>query len=93
MRLNFVTNPGFGVNRFGSKSKRNCSILAPGAGHGFRQNRVDFIQYLALIGTLRKNLVVDTVFAGAFHQVADFKIVFVFECFFLHLDMFKQVEI
>jgi len=50
---------------------------------------VDFIQYLALIGTFGKSLLVDAFFAGAFDQVADFEIVFEFEYFFWHFEMFQ----
>jgi hypothetical protein len=66
--------------------KIESSIFAPGAGDGFRQNRVDFIQHLALIGTLWKDLLVDAFFAGAFHQIADFEIVFKFKSFFCHAN-------
>jgi len=60
------------------------SLLTPAAGYGFRQHRVDFIQYLALVGTLGEGLLIDTFFAGAFDQIADFEIVFKFKCFFCH---------
>ena len=80
---------GSGLIGPGSDPIGTYSILAPGTGHGFRQDRVDFIQHLALIGTFWESLLVDTFFAGAFHQIADFEIIFVFECFFWHLDMFQ----
>ena len=62
----------------------NYALLTPGAGHGFGQHRVDFIQYLALVGTLGEGLLIDTFFAGAFDQIADFEVVFKFEYFFCH---------
>ena len=45
---------------------------------------MDFVQHLASIGTLGKGLVVDAFFAGAFHQIADFEVIFKFEWFFRH---------
>ncbi len=69
------------------------SILASSAGYGFRQYRVDLIQHLALIGTLWEGLLVDAFFAGAFHQIADFEIVFKFKYFFWHYSIFQQVKI
>jgi len=62
----------------------NYALFTPAAGYGFSQHRVDLIQQLALIGTLGKGLLVDTFFAGAFYQVTDFKIVFIFKHFFCH---------
>jgi len=54
---------------------------------------VDFIQHLALIGTLGKGLLVDAFFAGAFDQIADFEIVFKFKRFFCHYNVFQRVKI
>ena len=45
---------------------------------------MDFVQHFTLIGTLGENLAVDALLAGAFHQIADFEIVFKFEGFFGH---------
>jgi hypothetical protein len=69
------------------------SLLTPGAGNAFSQDRVDFIQYLALIGTLWESLLVDAFFAGAFHQITDFEIVFKFKRFFCHYNVFQRVKI
>jgi len=66
-------------------------LLAPAAGHGFRQHRVDFIQHFALVGTLGEGLLIDTFFAGAFDQIADFEIVFKFEYFFCHFFICQYV--
>jgi hypothetical protein len=59
-------------------------LLAPGAGNGFRQQGMDLVQYFALIRTLGEGLLVDALLAGAFHQIADFEVVFEFKWFFRH---------
>jgi hypothetical protein len=71
----------------------NYSLFTPGAGNAFSQDRVDFIQYLALIGTLWESLLVDAFFAGAFDQITDFEIVFKFKRFFCHYNVFQRVKI
>jgi len=45
---------------------------------------VNFIQYRALVGTFWEGFLIDAFFAGAFHQIADFEIIFIFENFFCH---------
>jgi hypothetical protein len=61
------------------------SILPAGTGNSFRQYFVNFIQKIAMIGTLGEGFLPDTFFAGALNQVSDFEIVFEFEIFFLAL--------
>jgi len=45
---------------------------------------MDLVQLLAFVTALGKGLFAETFFAGAFNQVADFEVVFVFESFFWH---------
>jgi len=74
-------------------SCNNYALLTPGTGHRFHQNRVDFIQHLAVIGTLGESLLVDAFFAGAFHQIADFKIVFKFKGLFCHCISHQYIKL
>jgi hypothetical protein len=62
------------------------SLFASGAGHGFGQHGMDFVKYLALIRAFGKRFLVNAGLAGAFHQISDFKIVFIFKYFFYHLS-------
>jgi len=45
---------------------------------------MDFIQHLAFGTALREGLLAAALFAGAFNQIPDFKIEFIFEPFFQH---------
>ena len=45
-----------------------------GAGYGFRQNSMNLIQQVAGVHTLWKRLPVVTLQAGAFDQIANFKV-------------------
>jgi hypothetical protein len=63
---------------------RLLKIITTGARNGFGQNRMDFIQKVAVVRTLRKSSFPDAIFAGAFNEVADFEIISVFEDFFCH---------
>jgi hypothetical protein len=45
---------------------------------------MDFIQKVAVIGALWEYLFLNAILAGAFHEVADFEIISVFELFFCH---------
>jgi hypothetical protein len=60
--------------------------VAPGTGNGFGQDRVDLIQQFTFGAALRKGFSADALFAGAFYQIADFEIVFIFEPFFCHFS-------
>jgi hypothetical protein len=53
---------------------------------------MNLIQQFALVGALRKGFVVDTCFAGAFHQVSDLKIVFKFKRLFCHIHSDSSVD-
>ena len=46
---------------------------------------MDFVQQTAFGSTFGKSLFQDTLLAGTFDKISDFKIVFVFEIFFYHL--------
>jgi len=61
-------------------------MLAPGAGYRLGQGGVNFIQQVAFRGTFGKGLFEDTLLAGTFNQITDFKIVFVFKIFLCHFD-------
>jgi len=54
---------------------------------------VNFIQNFALVGTFWEGFLIDAFFAGAFNQIADFEIIFVFEYFFWHNYIFQYVKI
>ena len=68
-------------------------LFTTGAGYGFRQDRVNFIQHLALIGAFGEYLLVDAGFTGAFNQIADLKVVFEFEFFFCHFDSYNRFRL
>jgi len=57
---------------------------SPGAGYGLGQGRVDLVQQDAFRRTLREGLFLNAFFAGAFYEIPDFKIVFIFKWFFDH---------
>jgi hypothetical protein len=57
----------------------------PGAANRLGQRRVNFIQQVALGGAFGQGLFQDTGFAGAFYQISDFKIVFIFKIFLNHI--------
>jgi len=61
-------------------------LPAPGAGDGFGQNRVNFIQYFTFGAAFREGLSVDAFFAGTFDQIPDFEIIFIFKSFFCHFS-------
>jgi hypothetical protein len=45
---------------------------------------MDLVQLFAFVAALWEGIFAETFFAGAFDQVADFEVVFVFENFFGH---------
>jgi len=65
----------------------SCHIIVlftAGAGYGLGQGRMDFVQQTAFGSTFGKSLFQDTLLAGTFYKISDFKIVFVFKFFFNH---------
>jgi hypothetical protein len=64
----------------------NLQLTPSGTGHGFAQNRVDFIEQFTFGAAFREGCPVDALFAGAFYQIPDFEIVFIFETFFCHFS-------
>ncbi len=66
------------------------SIITTGAGHGFGQYRMDFIQKVAMGGTLREVFFPNAFLAGALNEVTDIEIVFEFKCLFGHCQLRRK---
>ena len=59
-------------------------LFAPRTGHGFGQNRLDFIQQFAFTTALGKVIPLNAHFAWTLYQIPDFEIVFILEPFYGH---------
>jgi hypothetical protein len=64
----------------------NIHLLSSGTGHGFGQQRVDLVQQFTFGAALREGFPVNALFTGAFYQIPDFEVIFIFEHFYCHFS-------